>query len=122
MSLSLNQRMALVGFSETALPRAAELLESEPAEVAVRHVAGRRDIGKYADLLDFFLCEVLHEHRPKCRAYYRGTGEALDWLLDEEQLAALDAKLVEAISVAIARHKRGEAQNWTAFRAELLRS
>jgi hypothetical protein len=114
--------MALVGFSETALPRTAELLESADSCAAVMHAAGRRDVDKYASLLDFFLCEILHEHKPKCRAYYRGTGESIDWLLNEEQLAEVDAKLVAAVSVAVVRHKNGAAQNWTAFRAEVLRS
>jgi hypothetical protein len=104
-----------VEFSESILPKTHTLLENEKCLGAVMHAAAKRKINQYRSILDFFLCELYSEYKPKCLAYYRGEGPNLAETMSKEELSDLDDMLSNAVQIALARQSK-EKPNWTAFR------
>jgi hypothetical protein len=78
------------------------MLENDEYEKAVRVIAQKKNIDKYAAFIDFFHCELFPEWKSECFRYYEGKAVLFKNhpLSTEERINKLDAFLCKCLGVA----------------------
>jgi hypothetical protein len=105
------------GASESIFPLVESYLKEDDHSKALLWAAKRSSKG-YRSIMDWLVCEVFSEERPKCRAYYKGQGPKLKEIISENCREFYERVLLNVVKVAYEKHKANQRVIWSRLKQE----
>jgi hypothetical protein len=99
----------------------AWLEEDDQRVRAIEFVAMKKDMARYASMIDFLFCETFTWYRRACFQFYAGQGPSLIDIATPAEIAHWEHRLLIICEHACAAETSARRLSWSSFRKEALR-
>lgn len=118
------QELVLTGGMTESVFVDAELLLNSDTDYwnALSYVASNKDTRRYRSAMDFLFVHIaLSPWYTRCMAFYadKSKKRLVDWL-SRDEIKRWDARLVDALEMAVVWFRQDRQDSWTQFRLEAL--
>ncbi|MEK7575102.1 MAG: hypothetical protein AAB511_02640 [Patescibacteria group bacterium] len=127
MTQSLRQELQVSGgLTGSIFPKVDALLEQTDFQLALQHVASRKNMERYRSMVDFLFCEIFKQFQRQCFLYYYEDGPQLSKIVtDEARLRWFEEMLVRSLNLAHQEMSREipnpRFKKWCYFRAQAVK-
>jgi hypothetical protein len=120
MKIALIQSLQTIGGATCSIfPQVENLLGDSDHQYAIEYVAFRKRAKRYKSVIDFLFCELYTEWRKSCYLFYKDKGPQLKEMIENEQIAQYEWRLLKAVEVAYKLHKEKRRASWNWYKQQV---
>lgn len=110
MRAALNADMEICGgATEFVFPAVEQLLKKNADyRIALKYVASRKSMYRYASLMDFLFCEIYSEYQLECFKFYADRGLPFKQIITGRNVKEMTDVMLRVLEIALEAYRKEE--------------
>ena len=113
------------GCTQSVFPAVDNLLKETDFQLALEHVASKKNMDVYRSMVDFLFCEIFIKFKKGCFRFYDDKGPPLRKVVtDQAKLRWFEKMLIRSLNLAhqvMSERRDRRFKNWCFFRSQCLK-